>query len=365
MRNFTKILCVALALIVALSAASCSLSKQYSYKTDDVELPIGVYIYYLQTAYNEAQTLAQKSDKYDSEAGTYDGSKSFLKMEITDDDGNTAVAEQWIIDKAAEYMNDAVAVYHEYNELKATLDESTHEYYKSYYTSYWEQGLSETYQGLGISLDSFIQAAITIPLMRSAVFEAEYSEGGPQAVADDDLKSFFNDNYTSYKYFSADLFTSSEDEATSGTAMTDEEVAAIEKDFKAYADSIKDSESFTSALEKYKAAYDSSATATEDIKKIDEDTADDIQKAIVDLKEGKAKAQIIGDDETSRKMYLLYKAPITDEKDYLSDDNNRLTVLSEMKNDDFSDYLKEVAKSLKIDVSSSCSSYKPSMFEAK
>ena len=42
MKNFSKILCVVLALVIALSAASCSLSKQYAYQQDDIELPIGV-----------------------------------------------------------------------------------------------------------------------------------------------------------------------------------------------------------------------------------------------------------------------------------------------------------------------------------
>ena len=104
MKNFTKILCVVLALVVALSAAACSLTQQYAYQKDDIELPIGTYIYYLYSAYNEAQNLAQQSDLYDSETGKYDGKKSFLKMEITDEDGETAVAEDWINDKAAEKL---------------------------------------------------------------------------------------------------------------------------------------------------------------------------------------------------------------------------------------------------------------------
>ena len=85
MKNFTKILCVVLALVAALSVASCSLTKQYAYQKDDIELPIGVYVYYMYSSYNEAQTLAQKSDLYDAATGKYDGKKSFLKMEITDD----------------------------------------------------------------------------------------------------------------------------------------------------------------------------------------------------------------------------------------------------------------------------------------
>ena len=373
MRNFTKILCAVLALVVALSAASCTLTKQYSYKTDDVELPIGVYIYYLQNAYNEAQSLAQKSDQYDSEAGTYDGNKSFLKMEITDDDGVTAVAEDWILNKAAEYMDESVAVYHEFNTLGATVDESTASYYEGMYESYWDS-IAESYEKYGISYDSFILAGITIPLMRSAVFEAEYSEDGPTAVADDDLQKFFDENYTSYKYFSANLYTSVETPVTdadgnettesTNTAMTEEEVAKYQSYFDLYAKRINENTAtFGQMLEHYQNHFDAEATATEDVKKIDEDTTDELEKNILTLKEGEAKSVIIGDDENSRQIYLIYKAPIADEKDYPKDSSNRLSVISEMKTDDFKDLLKSVAAELNISKSSAVNSYKPSMFE--
>ena len=123
MRNFKKLLCVVLVLIVALSAASCSITPQNLYEKDDVKLPIGVYIFYLQQAYSEAQSYAQQSDKYDSATGKYDGKKSFLKMEITDSDDNTAIAEDWIKDKAKEYTQKAIALCVEFNNLGATVDE--------------------------------------------------------------------------------------------------------------------------------------------------------------------------------------------------------------------------------------------------
>ena len=374
MRNVTKILCVVLALVVALSAASCTLTKQYSYKTDDVELPIGVYIYYLQTAYNEAQSLAQKSDKYDSEAGTYDGSKSFLKMEITDDDGVTAVAEQWITDKAAEYMDESVAIYHEYKALGATLDEATASYYESMYESYWDS-ISENYEKYGISYGSFIQAGITISLMRSAVFDAEYAVDGPHAVADDDLQKFFDENFTSYKYFSANLYTSVETPVTDAdgnettestdTAMSDKEVKSYESTFKAYADKINNSgRTFDDAVNAYNKKYNAEITPTEEVKKLDEDTTDEIEKNVIGLKEGEAKYVIIGDDENSRQIYLIYKAPIADEKDYTKDSEHRTSVISEMKQDDFKELLKSVAAELTISKSAAMNNYKPSMFEA-
>ena len=374
MRNFTKILCVVLALVVALSAASCSLTKQYSYKTDDVELPIGIYIYYLQSAYNEAQSYAQKSDKYDSEAGTYDGEKSFLKMEITDDDDVTAVAEDWIKTKADEYMKEACAVYYEYNKLGATYDEATAEYYTNYYGQYWDQ-ISETYEGYGISLDSFIQAGITIPLMRSAVFEKEYAVDGPMAVSDEEVLTYFNDNYTSYHYFSANLYTSetqtvtdadgNESEENVDTSLSDDEIARYETKFNAYAENVSAGiATFTQALNVYNKSFDDEATATENVEVIDADTDDEILQTILTMKEGEAVAKITGEGD-ARKIYFIYKEAIADQAEYPKDSEHRDSIVSKMKTDDFNELLKTIGSTITISISSACSSYKPSMFESK
>ena len=172
MKNFSKILCVVLALVVALSAAACSLSPEYAYQKDDIELPIGVYIYYLYNAYNSAQNYAQQSDLYDSETGKYDGSKSFLKIEITDDDGETAVAEDWIINKAVEDTKNAVAVETKFNELGCTIDQTELDSTKTYYQSYWDQSYAEQMEPYGISFESFFEAGYTIPVMKTEAFKA-------------------------------------------------------------------------------------------------------------------------------------------------------------------------------------------------
>ena len=381
MRNFTKILCVVLALVVALAAASCSLTKQYSYKTDDVELPIGVYIYYLQSAYYDAQELAQKSDKYDSEAKTYDGEKSFLKMEITDEDGNTAVAEDWIKTRAEKYMNEAVAVYYEYNKLGCTMDEASIAESRSAYKDYWDNGyeyygntqpaLSETYEPLGIGFDSFFLAVMTIPQMSSVVFEAEYAVDGPSAVSDEELSKYFEENYTSYHYFSADLYTTveaeDEDDEDETVALSEAEINAITASFDSYAAEIASGTSFSDVLAKYNEAYSASATATEKVEKIDaeDDSLSELMKAIAGLKSGEAQQIVIGDSETSRKIYLIYKEPITDVTEhYISEHEHRDSIVSDMKGDDYTELLKVIAAAINIDKSSAIKDYKPSMFES-
>lgn len=377
MRNFTKILCVVLALVLAMSAASCSLTKQYSYKTDDVELPIGLYIYYLYTAYNEAQSLAQESDLYNEEDGTYDGIDSFLKIEITDEDELTAVAEDWIYSKAEEYMNEALSVYHEFSELGCTIDEAVSDEYYTYIKEQWTDDVQELYEGYGISLDSLFMGYYTIPTMSQAVFEKLYSADGPQEVPDEELTEFFTDNYTSYSYFYIDLFETTtetvtdedgnETEESVDTALPEEEIAAHEAAFENYVSSIAAGKSYADLIEDHMSAYAlETDPSVSNVEIMDNSTiGENLVEAINELEEGEASYKIIGDDENTRLMYFFYKAPIADEiENYIGDETQRLSILQEMKSDDYDDFIKSIAKELTIEKSSACNSYKPSMFEA-
>ena len=373
MKNFSKILCVVLALVIALSAASCSLSKQYAYQQDDIELPIGVYIYYLYNAYNSAQSLAQKSDLYDADTGKYDGKKSFLKMEITDDDGETAVAEDWIINKAEEDTKNAVAINTKFNELGCTLDQTEIDSTKSYYKSYWDQSYAEMLEPSGVSFDSFFLAGYTYPVMENEAFKAEYGTGGPSEVSDEELTDYFKDNYTSYKYFAVNLYTSaasdSEDssvETTSdNTPLSEEEIAKIQKDLSDYASTLSEGGSYADVVAEYMEKYDvEEDPTTENVEVIDEDTTDELLKTIKDMKDGQAMTLEIGEDENSKQLYLIYREPIENQVEaYTDPEQHKDDVLSAMKHEDFDDMLKKLVEERSITLSSACSSYKPSMFE--
>ncbi|MBQ1473821.1 MAG: hypothetical protein II698_05265 [Ruminococcus sp.] len=373
MKNFSKILCVVLALVIALSAASCSLSKQYAYEKDDIKLPIGVYIYYLYNAYNSAQSYAQKSDLYDSATGKYDGKKSFLKMEITDDDGKTAVAEDWIKDKAAEDTKTAVAIQTKFNDLGCTLDQTEIDSTQSYYKSYWDQSYSEMLEPYGISFDSFFLAGYTLPAMESEAFKAEYGTGGPSAVSDEELTKYFKDNYTSYKYFSANLYTTETAENTDGSAETASEniplsadkIAEYQKDFDGYATTLSDGGSYADVVAEYmkKYAVEEDPT-TENVEDIDEESTDEIMKTILDMKDGQAMTVVIGDDDTTKQIYLVYREPIENQVEaYTDPEQHKNDVLSAMKHEEFDEMLKKLAEEMNITLSSACDSYKPSRFE--
>lgn len=375
MKNFTKILCVVLALVVALSAAACSLTQQYAYQKDDIELPIGTYIYYLYSAYNEAQNLAQQSELYDSETGKYDGKKSFLQMEITDEDGETAVAEDWINDKATEKLQNAVAIRTKFNDLGCTIDEAELSQAKDYIKSgYWDQSLGEELEGYGVSFESFFEAEYTISVMeKNAAFKAEYGSDGPSEVSTPDLTNYFTENYTAYKYFSANLYTTETEEQTDADAesssanvpFSEEEIAKYKEAFNGYVSTINDNGSFEDVVEEYMSDFDvAEDPSTSNVEIIDEDTTDELLKTIKDMKDGQVMTIEIGEDDTSKQLYLIYREPIEDEIDaYINTEEQSEQVLNSMKSEDFDKMLKDLAEELGVTPSDTCKGYKPSMFE--
>ena len=390
MRNSTKILCVVLSVMMVVSLAACSLTPQTSYKSEDTELPIGVYIYNLYSAYNQAQGFAQKSDLYDSEAGTYDGNKSFLKMEITDDDDVTATADEWIKDKADEQTRQILAIYHEFNELGCTIDEATEEGYRNQAKEYWDYGpyyqyygeqylnpYSEIFEPIGVSYDSFYIASFYTSAMQSEVFKALYEASGTEAVSDEDLATFFNDNYYSFKYFSVKLYKTEEQPTTDeegnettesvDTALSEEEVQAYNDELAGYQQTIAAGGSYDDVIAAYMAAHDdveSDPTLSEIATLEGTSVGDELKDALSKLGDNEATYLTVGEDDNTKVMYFLYKEPITNQTEsYLADETQSDTVLHEMKDEELQDLLDQVAEDLDITVSPACNGYQPKMFE--
>ena len=388
MRNVQKLLCVVLVLIIALSAASCSLTPQYIYNKDDVKLPVGVYIFYLYKAYGEAQTYAQQSDKYDSETGKYDGKTSFLKMEITDSDENTAIAEDWIKDKAKEYTQNAIALCTEFNNLGATVDElgpddmissiSLYAIYNSQ-TGQLDESLdrklsevAKDYEQYGIGFDSWIMCNSSLDLMKEEAFKMEYAADGPSPVSTDEITAYFTENYYNYTTISANLYTTetkkdeegNDTEETENKALDKKELKKLEDAFKGYVKDIKGGKSMDDVVEKYNKAFDAEISASPSVTKIAKDTEDELSKAVLALKEGEVTYKIIGDDENTRVIYLIYRQPIKDKvSEYIDGDSQQNNLLHEMKDDAFDEVLDAIIEDGKAELPSMCSSYKPSMFE--
>ena len=377
MKPTVKIVSLLLAVMMLFTAimSGCSISKEWSYKTSDKELAIGVYIYALYNAYSRAQSYAEKLDDYDSTKDTW------LDKEITDDDGNTEVASKWIKDQAQLICLEILAVEQELKRLNATADEAmvsnldsaadSNWNFGTTYTQYigYVQPLKTTLEPYGISYDSFKLVTSTFVANEDKLFEALYLEGGEQEVSKDEIKKYFDENYVRYSYLPVQLSTSTTDEAgtSSNVAMSDADVKKITDEFEGYAKQVNAasnaSETSSKLLSEYLTAngQDESSIVTNTAKKDETNAGEELEKAINDLGEGKATTLKVGEGENATLYYVFRYTQKEAEDDYLND-ANKTAIVSKMKEKDFTAYMKELADKLDYQKNGAVDGYDPKMF---
>lgn len=377
MKAIKKITAAFLAVLMIMSISGCSTKPEWSYKADDNEVQIGVYIYALYTAYNQAASYASSAEGYDAE-------RSFLNLTITDDDGETAVAKDWIVDTAKELTKNILTIEEEFEARGLTLTAEDEAAAKKsadndwnlgpYYDMYLAYGMMPTpYKDIlepyGVSYESFERASYMASAKQKALFEEIYINDEETAVSTEDLTNYFTENYTSYSYLSVRLADSATDDSgsTTYTAMSDEDIAEIESTLQGYADNINNGAgTFAEQMVEYTALKElESDPSTSAVENLDESSLnEDVIAALNELEEGKASLVKVGEAENAY-YYLIYKAPIADSvADYIEDETNSFNVLSAMKSEEFQDMLTAKAEELGIQENTSVvNSYKPSMFE--
>lgn len=373
MKPTVKIGSLLLAVVMALSAVlatGCSMGKEWSYKTSDKELAIGVYIYCLDLAYQQAQTKAKELDDYD---GTND---KWLDLEITDDDGNTAVARQWIKDDAQKKCLNFLAVEKGMKDEGASVDEATQQAADEQAKTYWNVGqyanygyimpMSKELEPYGISYDSFRYCTSQYSVNYSALFAKLYGEGGSQEVSDSELEDYFIENYVDYSYIPVQLYEASTDEAgeSKSVALSDEKIADYTAELEGYVKDIDDGKSYDDVVSAYTEKHElSQSPAVDNTEQLENVSAgDQIKDALKELGNNKAVTVKVGEGDSGM-LYLVYKRNSADSaKDYLESETNRAGVLNTMKKDDFEDYLKKIVEDLDYEKNSAVDGYDPKMF---
>ena len=365
-----SLLLAVMMVFTAVFASGCSLQPQWSYKTSDKELAIGVYIYNLDVAYQQGLNYAKKLDDYD---GTND---KWLDLEITDDDGNKAVARQWIKDKAQELTLTALAVEKALKDEGATVDSATMQAADEQAKTNWNVGpyanygyvmpMSKELEPFGVSFDSYKYASAEVPAMQQALFNALYEKGGSQEVADEEIEKYFNENYVDYSYISANLYESTTDEAgnSSNVALSDDAIKQLTDKFDGYVKDLNGGKAFDDVSAAYTEAEglenDPAVSNTELLKNFS--AGDELKAQIEKLENGKAATVKVGEGDSAM-LYLVYKKDVTAiTKDYLESASNRSEVLANMKSDDFKNYIKDLIKELKYEKNAAVDGYDPKMF---
>ena len=369
--SFLLAVVMLLSTLVVAGCNAISLNKEWSYKTADEELAIGVYIYSLDVAYAQAKTYAEKLEDYDS-------SKSdWLDKEITDDDGDKMVAREWIKAEAKTMCLSYLVIDAQIKELGIDVSGATLDSAKNQAETYWNVGqyadmgyvmpMSADLEPFGISLESFSYCSTEYSVKYSAIFDATYNKGGSKEVSDEELSKFFTENYTDYSFVSVNLYESTTDEAGSSknVALADAEVKKITSEFDTYAKDLNGGKSYDNVIKAYMTANnvtsDPSVSNIEQLKNTS--IGDELKKAVEELDSNKATTIKVGEAD-SAVYYLVYKRDINDTvKSYIKDEANHDSVLSAMKSEEFADYIESLTKDFECEENTSViNKYDPKMF---
>lgn len=386
MKNFRKIIAVLLAVIMVVGLVGCSAmpkssSVQWSYKSEAQEYTVGVYMYSLFSAYNQAYSVISEA-----QGDSFDSTKSILDIESSfDETGEVFNTREWILKEADYITKNLLAMDKVMADYGITIDEASYNsaleqaksdwYLGAYYEEYLAYGYSATpyseiLEPYGISFENFFDSTYHASLKQNAIFDHLYSKGGEKAVPDSEMKAYFEDNYTSYSYFTVNLYETATDETTGETvsvALDEEKTDELKENLKLYKNMIKSGTSFEDIIGVYAAyaelEYDPSISNIENLENTS--LGEEVADTIANMKDGTAEVVYVG-QENSTVAYFVYKKSISSEtKEYIKSETNYNTLLSSMKGDEFLDYLDELTETVECEINSNVlEKYNPEIFEA-
>lgn len=314
-----KLAALFLAGILALGLSSCdSTDKTWAMKRGDTTIPIGCYIYNfyvttLNAPYQEG----------------VDSSKSMLEQEI---EGKPA--ETWIRENAIRSTKLMLAVDDMMNELGLSLSEEDQKQIETNTNSGWTQ-LSSALEKY-VAKSSYQKAYTELNYKYTMVFEALYGEGGEKEVPEEELLQYVKEHYTDYSYIMAPLYDSSYQ------ALEDEKKTAVRDLLEDCVKKINDgSMTVEEAAEAYEKEMETSDSLTSGV--TDLETQGNNDKLVEALKKIDAgNAYFVDLSEESSCYFLVYKRDINKTAgEYLDNEDNRLSVLSELRGDEFADMMEE------------------------
>lgn len=360
MKHIKKIFAVILIVTMALTATGCS-DLTWSFKTDDTTVSIGTYIFYEYSAFYDASQNVSDSD-----------------AQVLDQTIEGTPAEEWIRDKALESVKKYLAVEKLMKDMKLTLTSAETTSADTYTNYIWNSyNFGTEFENYGISKDSYNKAVYLLNAKDEKIFKAIYDKDGTKAVAEDDLKKYFTDNYTDYYYFTYDL-TTTDSSSGDSVAMSDADKEKVVKEFDKYLKMVnsekKSYEDVVNEFIKYSGATSSASkdqsvteaspsnhhtTILNDSSMLDES----VRKKIIDMKENSYDA-FIDSEGTDAKYYFVYKTSITERaKEFLVDGDERVSVLRSMKDKEYNSYIDDVIKEIKYETNEKAlKKYAPEMF---
>lgn len=335
MKKFRRVLTLFLALLMALTLVSCGGDSSYIATYKDEKIPAGVYLYQLVNATQSAYAKVE------------DSTKDVLKQTV---DGENAAL--WIEKTAQKEMKRYLAVERKFEELGLTLSSEAESAAVTQANTDWSN-YGEWYEKNGISKDSLMKVYRN-SAKKQQVFLAYYDEGGEKAVSDEELKTYFEENYVKVKYLGV-----SYDTTKTGDELTAAKAEA-QKTAEEYLARAKDGESMDALIQDYTNQQKmANAAEGDDVTIIDPSSVEEDTYATFLAKTGGAsfgeqfaeriQNMNVGGMEVvegTSKYYVLAKYDVlAKEKDFTS---RRTSLLQKAKGDEYEAMLDEIAGGMNI-----------------
>ncbi len=219
MKMAKRMVTALLALVMALSLASCS-DTSWVVKSGDETISAGVYLSYLFDAYyGQAYTYAYTGQ---------DPSAVFDKQ-IEEKD-----AAQWMKDTAMESLKKNIVYRNYMEELGLSFTDEEIENANKQADSMYDQLTDSLKQG-GVGKQSF-ETFFQQSMAASKVFSGLYGEGGTKEVPVDDIRTYWEENYYRVKVISSSLLDDT------GAALSDTDKQVITDRLDGYKDQINNGE---------------------------------------------------------------------------------------------------------------------------
>ncbi len=332
MKKIKRLLTLALCGALCVGIAGCG-KNQTVVSAGDYKASAAVYVL------NQMNAL--------SEATSQDGYDSSLE-DVWDNEIDGQSMEDWINNRALELCREYVAVNKLFEEkgLSLTEDEQTaiDESMESF--SYYE----ELYTAIGVS-ESTYEEYLVFNSRYQELFLNRYQEGGDAEVSEEELRSFYCDNFDEVKLIALSYTESSDtDEDEEDEEEDDTSLEAVQATAQGYLDRLQAGEDMDDLIYEYQqsvASDSSTVTKNESVDNITVISAngenstsytDDVLEQMVAIAQGDS--ALVQDTENCY-IYIVYKVDQDSNTEYY--DENRDNVLYEMKSDEFEEFLVDYA----------------------
>ncbi len=328
MRKFLKRAAAGVvALAMCAGFAGCySEDKTWAARLNEDQLPIGGYIYYLSSAYSEGAAQVGSDAKV-------------LEASI---EGESA--ESWVKNRAMEYLRSYYFVSQKFDELGLSLTEEDETRITDATNSMWTY-YKTAMEKMGVAKDSFQQAYSVYNLKLEKLLYAMYGKGGELEVSQDEMSSYYTENYTYYQHFYVPFTTTDEEGNTKD--MEEEEKADIKEKLEEYAEKVSSGDQ---TIDRAAANYANFSGTEPNVSEPQVGRTASMSAIFAEPLNGLeiGKATVI-DGGTG--CYVVQKLDISEDFDALIADETRTnTLLLEMKVSEFSDYTVEQGANVDVTI---------------